>query len=39
MENTCEKLCGRLKPCRNVHCSANPNYVFPKKNKEEKKNV
>ena len=39
MENTCEKICGRLKPCGNVHCSANPNYVFPKKNKEEKKNV
>lgn len=39
MENTCEKLCGRLKPCGNVHCIANPNYVSPKKNKEEKKNV
>lgn len=39
MENTCEKLCGRLKPCGNTHCSANPNYTAPKKNKEGKKNV
>ena len=28
---TCQETCKQLKPCGNIHCSANPKYVQPKK--------
>lgn len=28
---TCQETCKQLKPCSNIHCSANPKYVSPKK--------
>ena len=28
---TCQETCKQLNPCGNIHCSANPKYVPPKK--------
>ena len=33
---TCQETCKQLKPCGNIHCSANPKYVPP--NKKVKQN-
>ena len=33
---TCEETCKQPKPCGNIHCSANPNYVPPKKKSNKK---
>lgn len=36
---TCQETCKQLKPCGNIHCSANPKYVPPKKKAEKKRCV
>lgn len=32
---TCQETCKQLKPCGNIHCSANPKYDPPKKKTEQ----
>lgn len=36
---TCQETCKQLKPCGNIHCSANPKYVPPKKKAERNDSV
>lgn len=36
---TCQETCKQLKPCGNIHCSANPKYVPPKKKAEQNDSV
>lgn len=33
---TCEETCKQSKSCGNIHCSANPKYIPPKKNSNKK---
>ena len=36
---TCQETCKQLKSCGNIHCSANPKYVPPKKKVEQNRSV
>lgn len=36
---TCQETCKQLKPCGNIHCSANPKYVPLKKKVEQNRSV
>lgn len=36
---TCQETCKQLKPCGNIHCSANPKYAPPKKKVEQNRSV
>lgn len=36
---TCQETCKQLKPCGNIHCSANPKYVTPKKKVKQNDSV
>ena len=36
---TCQETCKQLKPCGNIHCSANPKYVPPKEKVKQNDSV